>query len=63
MAIVYDDYNAVDAVKVSTVTKPIAGTSWYLTVVSVSGPVTLWFADEGSRDDFYKRLIEAMEKG
>ncbi len=61
MAIVSDDWHAVNTDTVSSVTKPDSDTVLYL-VIYADGcpPVTFWFADVASRDDFYKKIVDGM---
>ncbi len=64
MAIVYDDYRAVNAAQVACAWKVSDKASeiyWIvLTTTGTTGQVTYRFTEEGLRDDFYKRLVEAM---
>ena len=61
MAVVSDDWNAVNAATVSSVTKPDLDTVLYLVIYAENcPPVTVWFPDTAARDDFFKKLIEAM---
>ena len=61
MAVIADDYNAVDSTAVEAVTKPDADYLWWLTVVLKSGQtVTPRFLSVSARDDFYKSLVNAL---
>lgn len=70
MAVIADDAHAVNpstvcvATKAEAVQEPPNPSSYYVAVQASggSGQVLRW-DDEGPRDEFYKRLIEAMEKG
>ncbi len=70
MAVISDDAHAVDSSTVCAVTKaasvqsPPFESAYYLTVQGQAGAgQVLRWDDQGPRDEFYKRLIEAMEKG
>jgi len=68
MPVLYDDTHAVNPSTVCVVTKanavqpPPFESFWYLVIQSGDGSQTLRWTDESLRDEFYKRLIEAMEK-
>lgn len=63
MPVIRDDYHAVEAADVSAVVKPDQEWMHYLTLSMNSGAtVELRFDDTGQRDDFYKSLIDGMEK-
>ena len=64
---IYDDAHAVSPSTVCVVTKadavqpPPFESFWYLVIQCGVGTQTLRWTDESPRDEFYKRLIEAME--
>ena len=62
MAVVNDDFNAINPVMVSGVLKPMLDTSRYLTVFANGLPMTLWFDTADARDSFYKTLVDAIGK-
>lgn len=58
--IVHDDYNAVDATRVSAVFKPDQPEAWSLYLVVDGVPQQLRFTSTDDRDRFFKELITAM---
>jgi len=61
MALVSDDYHAVQSASVVSVEKPDAETLWSLSLATSGGDVQLRFESLGARDDFFKKLVNAME--
>ncbi len=68
MTVIYDDTHAVSASTVCVVTKadaeqpPPFDSAYFLAVQTTNGCQTLRWTDVNALDEFYKRLIEAMEK-
>lgn len=60
MGIVSDDYNAVDATRVSAVLKPDQVENWSLSLVVDGVTLQLRFTSTDARDSFYKQLVSAM---
>jgi hypothetical protein len=61
--LVSDDYHAIQSSAVECVTKPSDPSAWDLTVWLVCGlALTLWFDTSDTRDEFYKRLVDAMSQ-
>jgi len=68
MAVIDDGLHAVVAASVEVVKKiddlhvfPVPS-FWYVDLQTSSGYSRLTFLDDGSRDDFYKKLVEAMSQ-
>lgn len=61
MAIINDDYNAVNSADVAILTKPDVAELWRLDLWLKSGTaMSCKFDSTDSRDGFYKKLVEAM---
>ena len=61
MSIISDDYNAVESQQVAAVKKPDVPEIWRLDVWLLSGTaMSCGFQSTGERDEFYKRLVDAM---
>lgn len=58
--VIADDYNAVRVAAVQGVQKPDADYLHWLTVQMGGQTTTLRFPDHAARDDFYKKLVDAM---
>ena len=64
MAIVNDEYNAINAASIVALARPMDPQAPYLLATSAGCPqITLWFETTDARDTFYKQLVEAMQKG
>jgi len=61
MALITDDYNAVESTQVAVVCRPDAALWLTLTMVSGHG-LMLYFASIDARDTFWKLLVDAMSK-
>ncbi len=68
MAVIADDTHAVNPSTVCVVTKadaiqePPFPSAFFLVVQASNGAQSLRWDESGPRDEFYKRLINAMEK-
>lgn len=57
-----DDYNAIDPSQVALAQKPEQPENWsvYVQMMQSSYLTQLRFVSQESRDEFYKRLVDAM---
>lgn len=60
MPVISDDLNAVDSTKVGCLCKPEFPHLWYLNAIVEGAAVTWRFPSTDARDEFYKKLVEAM---
>ncbi len=61
MAIINDDFNAVESTQVAAVKKPDVPELWRLDLWLLSGvAMSCSFASTDARDGFYKTLVDAM---